>query len=460
MTKFRRVCEACDKELKNTSAYNRHQSKCRVLVKDYPRSKPRRASPNPSDLPPPEATPIPSMDWEFDIVGLRQVETIGPTLPMHPAQAAEDVTVGFDVAYGQDEDESDAGSPMNSNMSEMTDFSVASDPEALGSNNQSLPVGIQDGDNIIEATEPSRRSNSISSDKAAPSMLSVPGIGHKRLLSTSSCVREETFTQGTKGRRAGCGVDPDQVDFDTIICGDSAQHGDKEKGEFFPFLNAHEYALAQWFREEKITKGGRHRFFNDPRLEPVHRLLSFKNTDQLLDREGNIPFGIEDDGWTRDVISIQSNIEGTASKEYTLLYRGIIKALRFLLGHRPFKEDMVFAPVRQYNNNDKRVYTDIYTGDWWWQTQEKLPDGATVVPLLLSTDKTALTRYKGDLAAWPVYLTIGNLKADVRRSQKRPGLILLGLLPIVPNDGEYVKSNVWHMSMAKILERKSITNFI
>jgi len=33
--------------------------------------------------------------------------------------------------------------------------------------------------------------------------------------------------------------------------------------------------------------------------------------------------------------------------------------------------------------------------DWWWETQEQLPLGATVVLIILASDKTQLTQHTG-----------------------------------------------------------------
>ena len=96
----------------------------------------------------------------------------------------------------------------------------------------------------------------------------------------------------------------------------------------------------------------------------------------------------------------------------------------------------------------------MHTAEWWWETQDQLPDQATVVPLLIATDKTLLTQHHGDVSGWPVYLTIGNLDRKTRRSQKRPGQLLVGFLPVVPNTGDGVKAKIWHLAMETILKRK------
>jgi hypothetical protein len=61
----------------------------------------------------------------------------------------------------------------------------------------------------------------------------------------------------------------------------------------------------------------------------------------------------------------------------------------------------------------------MWTGDWWLEMQEKLSDGGTVVPLLIGIDKTVLTQHHGDLSAWLIYMTIGNLDSHTRGQQKR-----------------------------------------
>ena len=117
--------------------------------------------------------------------------------------------------------------------------------------------------------------------------------------------------------------------------------------------------------------------------------------------------------------------------QYSIKYRNVIGALQFLIGHPPFADNLTYAPIRQYNSADLRMFSEMATGDWWWSIQEQLPENATVVPLLLATDKTRLTQHHGDQLAWPVYLTIGNLDRKTRRQPNRPGIVLLGFIPIV-----------------------------
>ncbi len=125
---------------------------------------------------------------------------------------------------------------------------------------------------------------------------------------------------------------------------------------------------------------------------------------------------------------------------------------------------MAYAPVRYYStdhpenpqldNEDKQIYRERHTADWWWTTQQSLIDSnihnATIIPVLLATDKTVLIEHMGDIAQWPVYLTIGNLSHEIRRSRSRPGGMMVGLIYIYKGDSLEVKMEIYHQTMGMI----------
>jgi hypothetical protein len=59
---------------------------------------------------------------------------------------------------------------------------------------------------------------------------------------------------------------------------------------------------------------------------------------------------------------------------------------------------------------------------------EKQKPGATLIPIILSSDKTLLTLFRGK-TAYPVYFTIGNIPKDIRRKPSRRAQLLVGYIP-------------------------------
>jgi len=64
---------------------------------------------------------------------------------------------------------------------------------------------------------------------------------------------------------------------------------------------------------------------------------------------------------------------------------------------------------------------------------DALKPGSTIIPVILSSDKTQLTTF-GNKMAYPVYLTIGNIPKGIRRKPSRHGHMLIAYLPITRLD--------------------------
>ncbi|KAI0822390.1 hypothetical protein BC628DRAFT_1514369 [Trametes gibbosa] len=122
-----------------------------------------------------------------------------------------------------------------------------------------------------------------------------------------------------------------------------------------------------------------------------------------------------------------------AGEAFEVYYRDVLGCIKALFGDPEFAPFLLTTPERHFTDDDQtaRVYFDMNTGDWWWTVQEALDrqqEGSTVIPVIISSDKTQLTMI-GNKSAYPVYMTIGNLPKDIRCKPSRRGQILLAYLP-------------------------------
>jgi hypothetical protein len=83
--------------------------------------------------------------------------------------------------------------------------------------------------------------------------------------------------------------------------------------------------------------------------------------------------------------------------------------------------------------------------------------GATIIPIILSTDKTQLTQFRNK-SAYPIYMTIGNIPKSIRRKPTQHAYALLGYLPTskfeqIQNKAARRRTlaNVYHACMHRIL---------
>ncbi|KAF8222409.1 hypothetical protein L208DRAFT_1322791, partial [Tricholoma matsutake] len=92
-----------------------------------------------------------------------------------------------------------------------------------------------------------------------------------------------------------------------------------------------------------------------------------------------------------------------------------------------------YTPQQVFRNKNgtNQEFREMWTADWWWKIQELLPIGAALVPVIITSDKTQLSTFSGDKQAWPVYLTIENIKKGTHRKPSTHATILLNNIPVL-----------------------------
>ncbi|KAH9014404.1 hypothetical protein EDB84DRAFT_1277679 [Lactarius hengduanensis] len=218
-----------------------------------------------------------------------------------------------------------------------------------------------------------------------------------------------------------------------------------------PFHSQCDWEIALWAKTRGSTSSALTELLQIPEVRDRLGLSygSAKELDRIIDTlPGRPPFKRED---------------FTIGDETLAFYfRDVMQCIRSLYGDPEFVRELAFAPERHYSDPEHtcRIYSEMHTGDWWWAVQTSLESrqpGATVVPLILSSDKTQLTLFRGK-AAYPVYLTIGNIPKAVRRKPSRRAQLLIGYIPTTKLEGitnraarRRALANLFHTCMRKLL---------
>ncbi|KAG6370379.1 hypothetical protein JVT61DRAFT_12100 [Boletus reticuloceps] len=130
---------------------------------------------------------------------------------------------------------------------------------------------------------------------------------------------------------------------------------------------------------------------------------------------------------------------------------------------------MDLTPYREFETvTDDCCFQDFMSGDWAWDevdmiAEDPMTHGATLIPIVLGSDKTTVSVATGQHDYYPLYLSIGNLHNTAHCAHKN-GIKLIAFLAMPKTTKEHSTmpafrkfcQQLFHCSLAKILERLKV----
>ncbi|KAJ7910233.1 hypothetical protein B0H13DRAFT_2232945 [Mycena leptocephala] len=190
---------------------------------------------------------------------------------------------------------------------------------------------------------------------------------------------------------------------------------DRENNVYYPFASADEWELASYIIRSNMTVAATDEFLKLRLTAKMH--LSFKSAKDLRSRIEILPTGPE---WK----AIPWTTRYPTKNPLTLYYRDPLECLQALLSN-PLVQDFIhFTPFRLWETSEKlmRIYSE------WLSDQ--VPEGATILGTVLSSDKTQLTAMTGNRQAHPLLISLADIDMDFRTKACHHAFLLLALLPI------------------------------
>ncbi|EGO30571.1 hypothetical protein SERLADRAFT_404683 [Serpula lacrymans var. lacrymans S7.9] len=192
-----------------------------------------------------------------------------------------------------------------------------------------------------------------------------------------------------------------------------------------PFSTELDWKFAHWALQEGVGQKSLERLLAIPELS--QRLgLFYQNSRSLLKIiNSKIP---ERAKWHSKYL----HFDDCPEEKHLKQYRDPLQVIASLLGNPAHATDIVYKPSRIFTNSnrDDHIFDEMWTGKWWHSVQALLPQGSSVAPVIIATDKTRLTQFSGNKSAYPVYLTLGNIPSFIMRKPSQHACVLIGYLSV------------------------------
>ncbi|KAG1847045.1 hypothetical protein F4604DRAFT_1884073 [Suillus subluteus] len=234
---------------------------------------------------------------------------------------------------------------------------------------------------------------------------------------------------------------------------------DRGPDDWTPYANRVDFEVADFlYRRNQMSGGDIDFIFNmwATSLAAHGEIPPFTNHVDMYNVIDSTPLG--DVPWQ----SFTSEYNGTLSEDD---FRDPRLLVQNILSNPDFKDEFDYAPLQEYDtSNGVHRFQDFMSGDWCWKQANLIAEdpntiGSMFVPIILGSDKTTVSVATGHNQYWPVYMSISNIRNNVRCAH-RNGVVLLGFLAIPTTDKESTKDahfrkfcrQLLHSSLAKMLE--------
>ncbi|KAG2344282.1 hypothetical protein BDR05DRAFT_860035, partial [Suillus weaverae] len=184
---------------------------------------------------------------------------------------------------------------------------------------------------------------------------------------------------------------------------------EREQNQYFPFASKPDWEMASYILRSDLSMAEIDKYLN----------LEFMRRAELLPAPPQ---------WKYQKITP----EFPMTKTLQIFYRDTIECLQSLLSHPLLAASFDFIPCKVYESAERavRVYHGFMTGDHAWNLQKDLPEGASLLGVVLSSDKTKVSNIAGNHYAHPLLVSLANIDPGVRAKGSLHAYIPLALLPV------------------------------
>ncbi|KAG1740221.1 uncharacterized protein EDB91DRAFT_1237383 [Suillus paluster] len=229
----------------------------------------------------------------------------------------------------------------------------------------------------------------------------------------------------------------------------------REHNAYYPFSDRAEWELTKFLcdnlNQGQITQFLKLLWVVSEATQP----LSFKNTKQLFTFMDTL---LVTPRWR--CMPIHTN-GYTTTHPINLIWRDALEVVHNIFGNPIFANHMEYDPY-EINDSGERKYGEWMSCEHVSEIQvNQLPISATIVPIILASNKTPVTQQTGTLKMHPTFLTINNIHSEICMKATLHTWACITYIPVP----EYVvnsefsgllEAHVWHKCMDLVLQNLKV----
>ena len=134
---------------------------------------------------------------------------------------------------------------------------------------------------------------------------------------------------------------------------------------YFPFDNELQWRFARWAMvPQPLPKKRIERAIKDKFLS---RECCFENVNDFYDRLGQI--SLKGGEWMKAYAEAPEDAPEWILSRIEFYKRDTLHVLRALVGDVRLAYEMIWAPMKLFNEKGDRLYSELYCSDWWHEQQ-------------------------------------------------------------------------------------------
>jgi len=78
------------------------------------------------------------------------------------------------------------------------------------------------------------------------------------------------------------------------------------------------------------------------------------------------------DSWKSSKVCYNCSVDANnlRNDDYArFIYRNPVECIEFLMQQPAYREHMSYAPAKEFNDAEERLFSEVISSDWWWNEQ-------------------------------------------------------------------------------------------